>query len=223
MFSDRKRFEEECLKALGQIYEQMENLPALNISELETERTVLVVIDMINGFVREGALKSEHAEGIIPEISRLMKMCQAKGIPIIAFADAHTQASPEFDSYPAHCLAGSSESEVVEELKAQAEFTLIPKNSTNGFLEPKFQEWLSENPGIDRFVVVGVCTDICVQQFAVTLKTWFNRQDRRARVIVPANAVDTYDLGSHNRNLMNCLALFGMIGNGVEVVGRIAE
>jgi len=221
MFGDRKQFEEKMSEALSSICEELSRLPELKISGLDPERTALVVVDMINGFVREGALKSEYAESIIPEISGLMKLCSEKGIPIIAFADTHTKASPEFDSYPVHCLAGSTESEVVDELKAAADFMLIPKNSTNGFHEPKFLEWLEDNPAVDRFIVVGVCTDICVHQFAVTLKTWFNRQDKKVRVIVPVNAVDTYDLGSHDRMLMNCVALYSMLGNGVEVVEKI--
>jgi len=220
---DRKRFLEESMHVLGQIFDQLDSLPSLDISGLDPEKTALMVVDMINGFTREGALKSKYAERLIPEISRLMKLCREKGIPVLAFADTHTPASPEFDSYPAHCLAGSSESEVVDELKAAADFTLIPKNSTNGFIEPKFQEWLLKNPGIDCFIVVGVCTDICVQQFATTLKTWFNMENRKSRIIVPMNAVDTFSLGTHDRNLMNCMALYDMLGNGVEVVERIGD
>lgn len=90
-------------------------------------------------------------------------------------------------------------------------------------LEPEFRNWLSENPCVDQFIIVGVCSDICVQQFAVTLRTWFNRQDKRSRVIVPMNAVDTYELGLHSRDLMNCMALYGMLGNGVEVVEKISD
>jgi len=47
--------------------------------------------------------------------------------------------------------------------------------------------------------------------------------NKRARVIVPLNAVDTYDLGVHDRNLMNVMAAYNMIINGVEVVRDIVE
>lgn len=220
---ERESFLEECRKALEQIYEQLSHLPDLKSSELTPENTALVVVDMINGFAREGALKSEYVEDLIPGIAGLMKLCRSRGIPVIAFADSHTKASPEFDAYPPHCLAGTSESEVVDELKTAADFTLIPKNSTNGLLETEFQRWLESNPGIDRFVVVGDCTDICIQQFAVSLKAWFNRMDKRSRVIVPLDAVDTFDSDAHNRSLMNVMALCSMLGNGVEVVAKIVE
>lgn len=93
------------------------------------------------------------------------------------------------------------------------------KNSTNGFLEPAFQSWLQERPDKDIFLVTGDCTDICIQQFAVTLKTWFNRQNRVCRVIVPRARVDTYDAGLHAGDLVHAMALFNMMTNGVEIVG----
>ena len=46
-------------------------------------------------------------------------------------------------------------------------------------------------------------------------------QNKNYRVIVPINAVDTYDLGIHNGDLVNIMALYNMIINGVEVVRNI--
>jgi nicotinamidase-related amidase len=98
---------------------------------------------------------------------------------------------------------------------------MIPKNSTNGFLEERFQGWLEANPQINAFIITGDCTDICIQQFSVTLKTWFNMQNKKARVIVPINAIDTYDLGLHNGDLMNIMGLYNMMLNGIEVVKEL--
>lgn len=219
--NERKEFLEKSMKTLEEIYDLLSALPALNLKSLDSGHTALVIVDMINGFAREGVLKSPRVEALIPEIVRLSASCEESGIAKLAFADCHTGASPEFDAYPAHCLGGTSEGEMVREIKEVGGYTLIPKNSTNGFLEDAFQAWLLDNGRIDTFIVTGDCTDICVQQFAVTLKTWFNRQDRKSRVIVPVNAVDTYDLGLHNGDLMHVVALYTMMGNGVEVVRRI--
>lgn len=194
----------------------------MSLSELDPKRSALVIIDMVNGFAREGALKSPRVEELIPSISELSERCGMKGMVKLAFADCHSDASPEFEAYPAHCLAGTNESEVVEEIRKVGGYLLIPKNSTNGFLEEAFQKWLGSNYNIDTFVVTGDCTDICIQQFATTLKTWFNRQDRKSRIIVPLNAVGTYDLGDHNGDLMDVMALYSMVLNGVEVVRKLA-
>ena len=203
---------------LGDIYDMLEKLPVLRLEDIRGRQTALVIVDMVNGFAREGALKSPRVEELIPEITRLLKKCDELGTLKLAFADCHTKASPEFDAYPEHCMEGTYEGEIVDEIKQAGGYTLIPKNSTNGFLEAEFQKWLEGNPQVNTFIVTGDCTDICVQQFAITLKTWFNIKNSKVRVIVPVNAVDTYDLGLHNGELVNVMALYNMIINGVEVV-----
>lgn len=206
---------------IDEINTMLDNLPAIRLEDLESETTALVIIDMINGFVREGPLMSGRVEAIIPEIVELSKKCDKLRIKKIAFADNHTDASPEFGSYPRHCIKGTSESEIVDEIKEAGGYVLIPKNSTNGFLEEAFQDWLDNNSQTDTFIVTGCCTDICVQQFAITLKTWFNKNNRKSRVIVPVNAVETYDLGLHNAGLANAMALYNMLINGVEIVKEV--
>ena len=215
---DKSGFLNRSVETLGGIFDMLENLPIVQLKDLQSKQTVLVIVDMINGFTREGALMSPRVEELIPGITELSKACDKLEIPKLAFADSHTAESPEFDACPAHCMKGTSESEIVEEIREIGGYTLIPKNSTNGFLEEGFQKWLKENRQINTIVIIGDCTDICVQQFAITLKTWFNMQNEKARVIVPINAVETYDLGLHDADLMNVMALYNMIINGVEVV-----
>lgn len=205
-------------QSLNEINNMLDNLPVIKLEDLVKEKSALVIVDMINGFIREGPMMSGRVETIIPEIVELSKKCGDQNIKKIAFADNHTDASPEFGSYPSHCIKGTSESEIVDEIKAVGGYHLIPKNSTNGFLEEAFQKWLNTNDPIDTFIITGCCTDICIQQFAITLKTWFNKNNRKSRVIVPVNAVETFDAEPHNAELINTIALFNMIINGVEVV-----
>lgn len=218
---NKEDFIKNGAQTLGEIFEILTNLPVVKLNELEAGDTAMAIVDMINGFAREGVLKSPRVEALIPEITALSKACDKQGIVKIAFADCHTEASPEFGAYPVHCMNGTNEAEVVDEIKEAGGYKLIPKNSTNGFLENEFQKWLDVNCQIKNFIITGDCTDICVQQFAITLKTWFNMKNEKVRVIVPVNAVDTYDLGAHNGDLMNVMALYNMIVNGVEVVSKI--
>lgn len=215
---NRDEFLKRSGETLEEIYAMLAKLPVIRLKDLQGKQTAIVIIDMVNGFAREGALRSPRVEGLIPEIAGLLKACNELQVAKLAFADCHTKASPEFDAYPAHCMIGTSEGEIVDELKEIGGYTLIPKNSTNGFLEEEFQKWLKENEHINTFIVTGDCTDICIQQFAITLKTWFNMQDKKARVIIPVNAVETYDFGLHNGDLMNVSALYNMMINGIEVV-----
>lgn len=217
----RKNLINKSIGTLEHIIDMLEKLPSIRLADLKPDETALIIVDMINGFVREGALQSPRAEAIIPGITRLSKACDKLEIKKVAFADCHSTQSPEFDSYPEHCLGGTSESEVINEIKEIGGYTLIPKNSTNGFLEEEFQNWLKQNQHINTFIVTGVCTDICVQQFSITLKTWCNTKNKKSRVIVPANMVETYDLGVHDAELINIMALYNMSINGIELVADI--
>ena len=218
---NKNEFLKRSAETLGEIFDMLAKLPIIRLKDLQGKRTALVIVDMVNGFAREGALKSPRVEGLIPEIAKLSKVCDELQIAKLAFADCHTKVSPEFEAYPAHCMCGTSEGEMVDELKEIGGYTLIPKNSTNGFLEEEFQKWLKENEHINTFIVTGDCTDICIQQFAVTIKTWFNMQNKKARVIVPVSAVETYDLGLHDGDLMHVTALYNMMINGIEVVAGV--
>jgi len=215
---NKEEFIKSNLKTIEDIIDLMNNVKKVNINILDASKTALVIVDMINGFSKDGMLKSDRIAGIIPGITELSKIADDLKIKKIAFADAHNQNSPEFDMYPKHCLDSTSESEVVDEIKDVGGYQLIKKNSTNGFLEDEFQEWLKSNQNIENFIVVGDCTDICVEQFSVTLKTWFNRNNMKSRIIVPLNLVETYDLGTHNAELINLFASFSMMGNGIEIV-----
>ena len=221
MKNNKNEFLKKSNETLEKIFDLLAGLPVVKVKDLQPENTAFIIVDMINGFVREGALASNRAEMAIPAIEKLSKLCDKNQIAKLAFADSHTNASPEFGAYPEHCLAGTSESEVVDELKEIGGYTLIPKNSTNGFHEEEFQKWLKDNQKIDTFIVTGVCTNICVEQFALTIKTFFNKQNKKSRVIVPINAVETYDLGIHDGDLMNVMALYNMIVNGIEVTPEV--
>lgn len=218
---NKNEFLKRSTQTLGEIFDMLTKLPAIQLKDLQGKQTALVIVDMINGFAREGALMSPRVEGLIPGIVKLSEDCDQLNITKLAFADCHTKASPEFDAYPVHCMEGTNEGKIVDELIEVGGYNLIPKNSTNGFIEEEFQKWLKKNEHINNFIIVGDCTDICVQQFAITLKTWFNMQNKKVRVIVPLNAVETYDLGIHNGDLMNVMALYNMIINGVEVVRNV--
>lgn len=218
---NKNAYLQKSVETLGEIFDMLAKLPAIPLKDLQEKQTVLVIVDMVNGFAREGALRSPRVESLIPEITKLSKACDELSIVKLAFADCHTLASPEFEAYPPHCLEKSSEGEIVDELKDIGGYTLIPKNSTNGFLEEAFRKWLEENEHLDTFIITGDCTDICIQQFAITLKAWFNRQNKKLRVIVPVNAVETYDFGQHDGALMNIMALYTMMINGIEVVSGV--
>ncbi|WP_270507382.1 isochorismatase family cysteine hydrolase [Paraclostridium sordellii] len=196
----------------------LEKLKSKKINELNLSKTMLFIIDMNNGFAKKGALYSDRVEALINPITNLVKILEAKNCEIIAFTDSHNKDSIELRSYPTHCLENDYESKIVDEISTIKNLKVIPKNSTNGFfcLEDKHFK------NIDNIIVVGDCTDICIYQFVVTLKAYFNQNNIDKNIIVPMNLVDTYHIDNiHNAEIMNIVFLNSMIQNGVEVIKEI--
>lgn len=224
IFEEKKNFISECDNDLSLIYDDISSSPVINLSSLDIEKTKLCIVDVINGFIKCGPLSDESISQIIPEINLLSKVASEKGMEIISFYDNHDEKSPEFESFPPHCLEGTEEASVVDELgwlEAYEKYKCLPKKSTNAFFEDDIKALTSDDGKTDTFIVVGDCTDICVLQFALALKVNANANGKRVRVIVPVDCVDTYDAPMHNKNLMNLMSLKIMKNSGIEIVRKI--
>ncbi|SCI80043.1 Isochorismatase family [uncultured Clostridium sp.] len=209
---------ENLIKDFKYLKDNLNNLNSKNINELDLEKTMLFIVDMNNGFAKKGALYSDRVEALINPIANVARVLANKNCDIIAFTDSHTNDSIELRSYPKHCLVNDVESDVVDEIKNINGIKVIPKNSTNGFfcLEDK------DFNGIENIIVVGDCTDICIYQFVVTLKAYFNQNNIDKNIIVPIELVDTYNIDKlHNAEIMNTVFLNSMIQNGIEVIKNI--
>lgn len=201
----------------------------------DPEKTAIISLDVTNGFCHEGPLASPRVKGIIEPIVDLFRMCWDAGVrKILLSQDTHEPDAMEFGQYPPHCVRGTSESETVPEIKELpffSELKIIEKNSIHSFLNTDLTGWMEANPQVDTFIVVGDCTDLCVYQAAVHLQVEANAHQRSRRVIVPANAVDTFDMPvetalkvgamPHDAELLHAVFLYHMALNGIEVVRRI--
>lgn len=209
---------EKILENYNSLVNNLRNLPKVNINDYDLNKTGLFIVDMNNGFAKEGPLSSPRVEKIINPIATLGKSLSSKINKVVAFTDTHTENSVELKSYPTHCLSGDKESQVVDEILSIDNMEILPKNSTNGF----FALDMDKYKHLDNFIVVGCCTDICVYQFAVTLKTYFNENNLDKNIIVPMNLVETYDIDMvHSGDFLNTVFLNSMIQNGINVVKEV--
>lgn len=183
-------------------------------------KPILFVVDMINGFIKEGSLHDEAILDISKNIENLLKKIDAS----IFICDGHAPDSKEFCSYPLHCVKGTAESEVIEELRPYVK-TKIYKNSTNTFMSPSFQDLLPTLKNHKDIILTGCCTDLCILQFALSLNSWLNEHNyKEQRVIVPVDCVDTYDIESiHDAKWWNFFSLKNMETNGILVVSKIGD
>lgn len=186
----------------------------------DLQNPVIFVVDMINGFIKEGALHDEQILTCAKPIEELLQNIECSSIFV---ADAHPPKTREFISYPSHCVIGTAESEVVDELQPYIE-KLYHKNSTNTFTCPAFQEFLEEAIYYyDDIIITGCCTDICILQFVLCLNAWLNEHNETSkRIIIPLDSVDTYHIeGIHDAIMTNEFAISNMEANGITIVSHI--
>lgn len=215
------------------------DLPSLSwddfVVEAQQGKVALFSVDMINGFCHEGTLASPRIQGVIPAVVAAFKGAHALGVRNFVLAqDCHSPDAVEFADFPPHCQIGTGEAATIPEL-AELPFsnlyTVVAKNSLSAFHGTHLGQWLEEHRDLSVAVVVGDCTDLCVHQMAMHLKLHANAYNRNLRVIVPENAVQTYDtpietakqIGAlpHDGDFLHLTFLYHMRLNGIEIVREI--
>jgi nicotinamidase/pyrazinamidase len=145
----------------------------------------LLIIDMLNDFVLEGApLEVPDTRKIIPAIKREITSARKKGKPVIYICDSHDPDDKEFSRFgwPAHAVAGTEGSEIVDDLAPGKDDTVIRKKSYLAFYHTELQKTLKKL-GVDSLILTGCVTHICI------LFTAVEAVPRGFSITVPADAV----------------------------------
>ena len=157
----------------------------------------LIIVDMVNGFVREGVLHDEAIASIIPRQLEIIKQAKQEGALIVVVKDTHHKGSAEFERFgeSEHCLENTRESELVEELipiENEGDVVIIKKNSTSFMEAPSFRRLMEEQKEMTEFDIIGCCTDICVVNGSLGLANYLDEHDRRHTIRVHEDAIATY-------------------------------
>lgn len=207
------------LNFIKNLKDTMENLSVVSSYVLIPEETCIIVVDMTNAFVKQETSANEDILKLNDNIADFITISRGKKIDVFALTDRNSENYSENESFTNSYYNNSEDYSLTEEIIEAGKITIINKNSSNGFLEDEFKEKLLYK--YNNYIIVGCCTDICVQQLALTMKAEFNRQNMVKRVIVPQNLVATYDSVAHNREITQLMALYNMSINGIEVVKKI--
>ena len=197
----------------------------MNIKNLKMYTGCLIIVDMVNGFVREGMLHDEAIARTINRQIELIKEAKAAGKLIVFIKDTHTKDSAEFERFGnlPHCLRNTTESELVDELKEfeNTEDTIsIEKNSTNFMEAPDFRILMETQPNMNEFDIVGCCSDICVFDGAMGLAGYLDQNNRRHIIRVHEDAIATY-AEEDRGNYVEAAKLLGE-QHGIQYVKKVA-
>lgn len=205
----------------------------VEISEIEE---LTIVVDMVNGFAKEGVMADPFIMHIVPAIRGYMEEAlESPNKAVAVIKEYHDENAKEFDIHPPHCKKGTKEAEMVDELKDLEEYCYtFLKNSTSAIWAPGFLEFIKsllKNPKFKKIRVVGCCTDICVMDLSIPLKKLLDQLNIDVEVIVPTEAVETFQIkphtydesgriveeGIHDRNEWNTMAFKFMRQAGIQI------
>jgi nicotinamidase-related amidase len=198
----------------------------------DPETTAVFSADMINGFLRFGALASERVNQLTDPVVSLFHRAWSAGVTeFVLLQDTHSPETPEFEAYPPHCIAGTDESATISEISGlpfAERFTVIEKNSLHPAIDTEFDDWLRDHDALRTAIVVGDCTDLCTYQLAMHLRMRANAHNIAGfEVIVPADCVSTFDIPAlpdtpagkaHPAEFFHQVFLYHMASNGIRIV-----
>ena len=196
---------------------------------LDTTRIGLLVVDMQNDFVREGAPQEvPDARATIPVIASLLEAFRAAGRPVLytRFTAGPQRTllwrwSPECGPELRSCwpgelreyadAAGPLEGHaVIDELAPRAGEPVIDKYGYGGFHNTALEGALRAHR-VDQVVVTGTVTQICVEE---TAREAFRRG---FEVVVVADAVTSFDPELHRASLRNLAAKFALVVGSADL------
>jgi len=167
-----------------------------HIDTLDPRKTAMIVVDMQNDFVAEGAaLRSAQAAAMVPRLAATLAFCRERGIRIIYTAHVHRRDGSDMGLYDdlyspvadRSCLVdGTPGVEIFPDLAPAAGEHVIKKHRYSALfatdLDLILREW-----GIDTVIVSGTTTENCCH--ATARDAMFHNY----RVIFLSDATGTFD------------------------------
>jgi nicotinamidase-related amidase len=228
-----------------------DHLPvSLEPVDLHAVRCGLVIIDAVNGFATVGAgplapmAPDPQITGMIEATDRLARRFVGSARPVLAFLDTHEPGVPE-PPYPPHCEAGSGQEELVPQLRwleGSPGVTLIRKDCINGFVGAddgaggnRIVDWVRQHR-LQAVLAAGLCTDICVMDFVLTLLSARNHRlmPGLTDIVVYEPGCATYDLprrraeslglppgAAHPQAAAHHLGLYFMASRGARLAEQV--
>jgi ureidoacrylate peracid hydrolase len=161
------------------------------------EKTAMLVVDMQNDFVQEGApIEIPRARAMIPRLNRLLDVCREHKIPVIyihhVIRGGDIDAGRLADHHAAirhnkAIIAGTPNVEIYEELKPHPGDLVVAKPRYSAFYGTDLEAIL-RSKGIDTLLISGTVTNVCCDS---TARDAFSRD---YKVIFLSDGTATRDL-----------------------------
>jgi nicotinamidase-related amidase len=159
-------------------------IPFKNTVQLPADKSVVIVVDMQNDFVKPGgSLVVPAAAETVPYIQQLVRSAREQGARVVYTQDTGFEGDPEFEIWPEHCRMGSWGWQIVDELEPKPDDLICQKNRYDGFYGTWLEHFLGRVWHVEHVVVVGTVSNICVLHTAASAGLrWY-------RIVLPADGI----------------------------------
>jgi len=152
----------------------MDLMPLKNTWELIPGKTALVVVDMQRAFIDAGApMEISSLRELVPRFNELASVCRRLEIPVIFVQMTNrpdlSDIGLRYDVRPLNLdnelemIGGRRGVDFCDGLEIRGEDYVVPKIRYSAFIPGSSNlEPLLRGLGRDRFIICGICTDICV-------------------------------------------------------------
>lgn len=220
------------------------------LSLSQSGKTGLIIVDAVNGFVTVGAgnLAPPRENAQISKMTNNILSCATlfgkKNLPILAFLDTHIPGKPE-PPYPPHCEKGTGEENLIDSLKwleSDPNSLCMRKDCIDGFIGAIRQngdndiiDWVKTHQ-IETVIVGGICTDICVMDFVLSMLSARNHAMMKTLKAIAvyeagcatyqlsrqeAEAVNLPSTASHPQMITHYMGLYFMAARGALIIDHI--
>ena len=179
------------------------------LDQIDPTKTVMIVVDMQNDFVAEGAkLRSAAAAAMVPKLASTLNFCREKGIRVIYTAHVHRRDGSDMGLYDdlyspiadrSTLVDGTSGVEIFPGLAPAPGEHVIKKHRYSAFfatdLDLILREW-----GITTVIISGTTTENCCH--ATARDAMFNNY----KVVFLSDATGSFDYPD--------VGLWGHVGGG---------
>ncbi len=188
----------------------------------------LFIVDMNNGFVNFGKMANPDVDkynDLVPEQLKLVERFRRDEQLVNFIMEGHVEEATEFltnqGAYPTHCVLGTGEAELIPQFKLEEEkenTNIYYKNSINGGLNLDLQIDLENLKDLREIVISGVCTDLCVLDFARTIARFMDEINHKVSIFVIESTVSTFNAPGHNKEEESEIAYHVMKAAGIEII-----
>ena len=127
-------------------------------------KKALVVVDMLNDFVRPGApLEVPETRAILPALRRRTAKARGEGELVVYLCDSHRKDDPEFArmGWPPHAVEGTPGAGVTPSLAPEPGDVVVEKRTYSGFYGTLLS-FILRRHGIRSLTLAGCVTNICI-------------------------------------------------------------